>query len=152
MIILGSIRGSCRILRGPSGLRNVRRWCWWSIVRKCKGSPSHFPTFEMPYPAISPRLPGMLWMLFCNSATPSARNPEPSPYLFLKLLVDLVAICTTTFLRIFIDPVPKYTVIGFRVSISRPLRRLYDRPNAPNISFRWSNSVIIKILQNTITY
>lgn len=75
-----------------------------------------------------------------------------SPYPFLELLVDLVAIGTTTLLRIFIYPIPKYTVICFRVLIARPLRRLYNRPNAPDISFRWPNLMIIKILKSAISY
>ena len=88
----------------------------------------------------------MLWMLYCNSVTLSTKGPIPSSYLFLELLVDLVTIRTTSLLRIIIDPIPKYTVVCFRVLVASPLRRLYDRANVPNISFGWPNLVIIKIL------
>ena len=87
----------------------------------------------------------MLWMLCCDSAVPSTTISPPSSYLFLELLVDFVAICTTSLLRIIIDPVPKYTVIFFRVSVTRPLRRLHDGPNAPDVSFRGPDLVIIKV-------
>ena len=85
-------------------------------------------------------------MLYCNSVTLSAKGPIPSSYLFLELLVDLVAIRTTSLLRIIIDPIPKYTVVCFGVFVARSLRRLYDRANVPNISFGRPNLVIIKIL------
>ena len=83
-------------------------------------------------------------MLCCESAIPSTRISPPS-YLFLELLVDFVAIRTTSLLRIIIDPVPKYTVMFFRVSVTRPLRRLHNGPNAPDVSFRGPDLVIIKV-------
>ena len=73
------------------------------------------------------------------------------PYPFLELLVDLVAIGTTALLRIFIYPIPKYTVICVRVLVARPLRRLYNRPNAPDVSFRRPNLMIIEILKSAIS-
>ena len=68
IIVLGGIRGSCLVLRGLRRWGQVKRWCRWSIVRKCKRSRS---SFELLYPSISPRLPWMLRMLCCISAIPS---------------------------------------------------------------------------------
>lgn len=143
VIVLGRTRSSSPVFRGLGCWGNVKRWYWRSFVRKWERCRS---PFEILNPAISPRLPWVLWMLCCNSAIPSSRVSTPPSYLLLELLVDLIAICTAPLLRVIIDPIPKYTVICFRVSIAGPLRGLHNGPNAPDIAFRWPNLVTFKIL------
>ena len=87
----------------------------------------------------------MLWMLCCNSAIPCIQISTLC-YLFLELLVDLIAICTTPFLRVIVDPMPKQSVVCFCVFIARLLRRLHNGSNASDISFGWPNLMIVEIL------
>lgn len=77
---------------------------------------------------------------------------ESTLHLCLKLLVYLVAVCTTTFLRVCVYPMPENPIVLFTELLARRLWRLNDRAHASNSTWARPYRMVLKIFQDSIAY